>query len=81
MTIRINEEISKDLCQKLRKRFIGAFEPDATVSDIIAILKRLETQGYGDYVVMCNGERAMAGKSESGEVHHPSKTIDFLGSY
>lgn len=53
---------------------------DATVSDVIAILRKLEVDGLGDYVVTCNGEYTLARKGEAGEVHNWSKTVD-LGGY
>lgn len=52
----------------------------ATVDDVITILQKLSADGYGGYVVGCNGEYLLAKKHEIPELDHKRRRVD-LGGY
>ena len=53
---------------------------DATVSDILQMMAKLEADGFGDYVVTCNDEYTLAKKSDTPTVCPFSETAN-LGGY
>lgn len=52
----------------------------ATVDEVIDILKKASAEGYGDYLVRCNGEYYLAKKNDIPSFDHNHKQID-LGGY
>ena len=52
----------------------------ATVDDVIEILKKVSSDGFGSYEVSCNDEYALAIKGELPEINMVQETVN-LGGY
>jgi len=56
-------------------------EEFATVDDMIKILQKLSSEGYGDFTLDCNDEYFLARKEEKGKIDIKYKIISFGGHF